>query len=37
MNDFVPMLLLNLSVGFEVVGVEARGGRTKLRLTKRLT
>ena len=36
MNDFLPMLLLNLAVGFEVIGIEARGGATKLRLRKTL-
>jgi len=36
MNDLVPMLLLNLSVGFDVMGVEARDGQTKLRLRKQL-
>jgi len=36
MNDFLPMLLLNLSVGFEVRGVEAVGDQVKLRLWKRL-
>ncbi len=35
-NDFLPMLLLNLSVGFKVRGVDAVGEQVKLRLWKRM-